>query len=303
MTYSYTLPEDVLDILFANRNKEYGAYLLRRGYPHRLQKSIGLMLGGMALLSASFLWRERRALARDFPIMDTTSVILQPAPAPPIQHPRLAPARAAALPRPTAAPPVPTLPYTPPLLVDKPDLTRLPPAPSALDQVQVGTSTVRGDPSATGIAPGVGATAGSGTGTGDEGPLDINVVERLPEFPGGEAALRKFFERNLQYPDEAESGEQVKVVIRFVVGKDGSLNAYAVDKSGGRVFDAEVIRVLQKMPKWIPGLQNGRPVAVYFNLPVTFMRSLCFISPIVKSPMSSLAVRCPETRRTALMFP
>jgi protein TonB len=69
-----------------------------------------------------------------------------------------------------------------------------------------------------------------------------------------------------------EEGSQVKVVIRFVVGKDGNLSAYAVEKSGGTAFDEEVVRVLKKMPKWTPGIQNGRPVSVYFNLPVTFMR-------------------------------
>ena len=94
---------------------------------------------------------------------------------------------------------------------------------------------------------------------GNDTPLQEDV-------PGGHPFCRS------GVPDDEGVASQVKVIIRFVVGKDGTLSAYAVDQSGGPLFDAEVIRVLKKMPKWTPGLQNGRPVAVYFNLPATFVR-------------------------------
>ncbi|HTJ11069.1 MAG TPA: energy transducer TonB, partial [Dinghuibacter sp.] len=128
-------------------------------------------------------------------------------------------------------------------------------------------------PAGASVTPGTGVVNAPAKG-GDDGPLDGRFIpiEKMPEFPGGEEALRRFFMRYLQTPDELESGAKVKVMIRFVVGKDGSLSAYAVQQSGGQIFDNEVVRVLKKMPKWTPGIQNGKPVAVYFSLPVTFMR-------------------------------
>jgi len=267
-----TLHEDVLDILFANRNKAYGAYALRRNYPDRLRKSIGIMLGGVALLSVVVVWRGGRTIKGDLPPLDQgrkeVTVILQPTPERPIQHPRVLP-RPATPSKPAVALPAATTPYTPPLLVDKLDPSKDPPDLSVLEHMQVGVSPGKGDPGVvgTGAAP---AAAGTAAGSGEDRPVEW--VERMPVFPGGEEALRRFFMRYLQFPDDAEGADQVRVVVRFVVGKDGGLSAYAVQQSGGRLFDTEVVRVLKKMPKWTPGVQNGRPVSVYFNLPVTFMR-------------------------------
>lgn len=276
MTNRYTPQKDVLDILFANRNKEYGAYRLRRTYPDRLKKSIGFMLGGMALLSAGIVWREHRLgrLSTDLrppKVIDhVISVILQPQK--PIEHPVVMPVHHTVKP-PTAAvtPPVATVPVTDFKLVDKPDPAKEMPDINLLDHQQVGVANVKGP--ATGVVASGQNTAATAGAKGDDGPVGIDVVERMPEFPGGEEALRRFFMRYLETPEELEAGSQVKVIIRFVVGKDGGLSAYAVQQSGGKPFDTEVVRVLKKMPKWTPGVQNGHPVSVYFNLPVTFMRS------------------------------
>ncbi len=78
--------------------------------------------------------------------------------------------------------------------------------------------------------------------------------------------------RNLRKPDDLEEGEKIVVIIKFIVEADGSIVNTEVLKSGGR-FDEEVLRVVKKMPKWKPGVQNGRFVSVYFNLPVTFAGS------------------------------
>jgi periplasmic protein TonB len=266
-----TLQEDVLDILFANRNKAYGAYALRRNYPDRLRKSIGLMLGSVTLLSAVVVWIGARTVGGYLPPSDPgISVILQPPPGQPIQHPRVLP-RPVPTPKPAAVLPAATTPYTPPLLVDKLDPSKDPPDLSVLEHMQVGVSPGKGDPSGVGTGPAP-ATSGTATAKGDDEKVLDGIVERMPVFPGGEEALRRFFMRYLQFPDDAEGADQVRVVIRFVVGKDGGLSAYAVQQTGGQLFDTEVIRVLKKMPKWTPGIQNGHPVSVYFNLPVTFMR-------------------------------
>ena len=94
-------------------------------------------------------------------------------------------------------------------------------------------------------------------------------AEVMPEFPGGMEAFKKFMLRNLRQPDLSE-GEKVVVRVQFVVDADGSIKNMNILQSGGGL-DSEVIRVVGKMPKWKPGVQNGRFVAVYFTLPVTFL--------------------------------
>ncbi|HEY4155800.1 MAG TPA: energy transducer TonB [Puia sp.] len=94
----------------------------------------------------------------------------------------------------------------------------------------------------------------------------------MPEFPGGTEALRRYLSRNLRMPDtEKESGSQVRVIVKFVVGPDGRVTGINTILSGGKAFDEEVQRVISRMPTWKPGIQNGRKVSVYFNLPVNFV--------------------------------
>ena len=96
-------------------------------------------------------------------------------------------------------------------------------------------------------------------------------VEQMPQFPGGEQALLQFLVKNINYPLNAvRQGIQGWVVLRFVVEPDGSITDVEVMKSVDPLLDKEAIRVVKKMPKWIPGRQNGQPVRVYCSLPVGF---------------------------------
>ena len=96
-------------------------------------------------------------------------------------------------------------------------------------------------------------------------------VEQMPQFPGGQAELMKFIGSNLKYPTiAAENGIEGRVIIRFVVGKDGAVSNIEVQRGLDSSCDKEAIRVVKMMPKWIPGKQNGREVPVYFTLPVLF---------------------------------
>ena len=100
----------------------------------------------------------------------------------------------------------------------------------------------------------------------------FSVVEQMPEYPGGMRAGLEFMARNLRYPAKAqEAGKQGRVIVQFVVRKDGSLSDFKVLRSVDPWLDAEAIRVISTMPKWKPGMQDGKPVSVKFTLPVTFM--------------------------------
>ena len=96
-------------------------------------------------------------------------------------------------------------------------------------------------------------------------------VEQMPEFPGGEAALMKFINENLRYPATAiENGIQGRVMVQFVVKKDGSVGDVKVIRGIDSALDQEAIRVCKTLPKFIPGKQNGQPVNVWFTLPIIF---------------------------------
>lgn len=100
----------------------------------------------------------------------------------------------------------------------------------------------------------------------------FSVVEQMPEYPGGMRAGLEFMARNLRYPAKAqEAGKQGRVIVQFVVRKDGSLSDFKVLRPVDPWLDAEAIRVISTMPKWKPGMQDGNPVSVKFTLPVTFM--------------------------------
>ncbi|MCQ2334860.1 MAG: energy transducer TonB [Paludibacteraceae bacterium] len=98
------------------------------------------------------------------------------------------------------------------------------------------------------------------------------VVEKMPEFPGGQAALFKFLSENVKYPVIAqENGIQGRVICQFVVNKDGSIVDVEVVRSGGDAsLDKEAVRVIKSMPKWHPGEQRGKAVRVKYTVPVNF---------------------------------
>lgn len=99
----------------------------------------------------------------------------------------------------------------------------------------------------------------------------FEVVEQMPAFPGGDAALMKYLQENTHYPTiAAENGVQGRVVIGFVVEKDGSITDVTVIKSQDPSLDREATRVVKSMPRWIPGKQNGSAVRVKYQVPVTF---------------------------------
>lgn len=116
---------------------------------------------------------------------------------------------------------------------------------------------------------GTGTTSTPTDNTSSNQPLIGSEV--MPEFEGGQAALFNFLKNKTQYPASArEVGLEGVSYVRFVVAKDGSIQNIEILRSGGSAFDKEAIRVISSMPKWKPGMQDGKPVSVYFTIPFRF---------------------------------
>lgn len=100
----------------------------------------------------------------------------------------------------------------------------------------------------------------------------FTIVEQMPAFPGGESALFKYLQKNVKYPPMAkDAGISGRVFVKFVIGKNGKVGDVQVLRGIGGGCDKEAVRVVKAMPSWTPGQQRGRPVSVYFNLPINFI--------------------------------
>ncbi|HTD95180.1 MAG TPA: TonB family protein [Chitinophagaceae bacterium] len=270
MTNNELLEASLLDILFEGRNKEYGAYALRRGYNRRmiLSLAMGLSLIAFFILLSSFSHRKvdgkkMREISEDGLVIMTippTETIKPPTVVKPPVLPKAVIQKVAAI--------VNTTPrIVPDILVTQ----TIVPENSELDDRKPGTETTEGVP-ATGTNGG-GEQSGSGNEVKSAKAVEPEVLlpSSSPEFPGGPEALKKFLGRNLNPPEELEAGEKKMVRVRFMVDKDGSVSMVNIETSGGDAFDKEVIRVCKKMPKWRPAIQNGRPATMSYVLPVTFI--------------------------------
>ena len=99
----------------------------------------------------------------------------------------------------------------------------------------------------------------------------FDVVEQMPQFPGGQSGLMKFLSENVHYPEAAfKSGAQGRVLVNFIIEPDGSISNVHVVKKVNDDLDAEAARVISAMPNWSPGMQSGKAVRVKYTVPVTF---------------------------------
>jgi periplasmic protein TonB len=98
------------------------------------------------------------------------------------------------------------------------------------------------------------------------------IVEEMPEFPGGEAALRRFIANSIKYPQIAqENGIQGRVYVQFVVDRDGTITNASIARGVDASLDREALRVVNSLPKWKPGMQRGKPVKVSYTVPINFV--------------------------------
>jgi periplasmic protein TonB len=271
------LKADVLDIIFENRNKSYGAYTLRKFYNNRLYKALGAMFGFVILLSSFTLFKGKAKITGGV-IIDSGFVVKQVSidnkkPEPPkIQIP------------PVSATPqkaVSSVQFTNNIKITKDPVTTT--IKDIGDDVAIDNRDF--DAPSGGEGPKViPFNVGGGGGGKDTGAIAVpvkpidkitpnNFAEVMPTYPGGMEALRNFLQKNLQNPEDIEEGQTVSVKIKFVVGYDGTLKSFETVEDGGSAFNNEVIRVLKKMKPWNPGKTRGENVSVYYTIPVKFITS------------------------------
>lgn len=262
MTSNEILKADVLDILFDNRNKQYGAYALRKHYNNRLSMALGISLSAALLLFVLMSVNHSKKILAGINYSD--SVVLKI-----IDLPKDIKKIIPPKPKEVVQPQVRQKQFTTMILSNKKEIIP-PPDIRDLTGADISNKTLDG-PSATGIAV-VQTPVVSNTGSSEQKTVsEFKPDQKEPEFPGGAEAWLNFLRKNLVAPAELDAGEKKTVLIKFFVATDGTVTNFEVLQSAGKSFDNEVIRVLRKMPKWKPAIQNGQPVAKAFTQPVTFV--------------------------------
>jgi periplasmic protein TonB len=262
------LSADVLDILFEGRNKEYGAYTLRKGYNGRLGRSLLIMGGVVVVLFMMSFVGGRGKVKKDLVIVDTVQLtplskkVVPPPPPPP--------------PPPKPQPPVATRIFTAPALVKDPPEDEKPPVVDDLEKVRIGTVNTPGGADVGDVAPP--APLGDG-GNVVEKPKEVEgndrfmPIEKEADYPGGVQAWVRFLKQNLRAPDAAlDAVGQTRVEVQFVVDKDGNVSdVKAISGPEDNGMREEAVRVIKKSGKWVPALQNGRNVRTVKVQPVIFL--------------------------------
>ena len=265
MTSHEILKADVLDILFDNRNKMYGAYELRKHYNNRMGIALGLMLS-VVLGFVFFLDVSRAKQPVTINPFEGNVVELITLPNEPVQPEE--PVRQQA-----AAPLVRQKNFTDRIeIVSNHTEADMPSQDELIDAV-ISNHNVDGPPLTDQLQPPVANSIGNQAGNEPEKKQAVTFggVSKAAEFPGGQSAWTAFLNKYLRTPDDLPAGEKRTVLVRFTVSAEGNISNFEIVQSGGNAFDNEVIRVLKKMPKWKPAFQNGLNVSVIFTQPVTFM--------------------------------
>lgn len=273
MNSEQILKADLLDIIFENRNKAYGAYSIRKAYPSHLKKAIGIMLLMVTGISLYVMSRPSEKRERGFMVqlkpdheLENIKEIEKPKEPKPVER---------------------TVEAQPPTKVDKPivivpddTIIKNPP----IDRTDT-TTYVPGNENKPAVGEGGGdfvqGKAGDQTlitpdppkAVAPEEPTILERPDEYPEFPDGMEGWRRYLQRMLRVPDDLESGERKTVRVKFVVNVNGEVTDAVIVQSAGKEFDKEVLRVIGRMPKWKPGKQRGKPVPSYFTQPVTFTAS------------------------------
>lgn len=268
MDVNKILSADVLDIIFEGRNKEYGAYELRKTYNRRIIIALAVMITVCALLFVASILANLKGKEKEAPIL-VQDVTLenarekQPEPPPPPPPPKIEP------------PKIEITKFTPPKIVKDEEVKEPPPEQEKLEDTKIGTINQEGIKTDV-IAPPV---EEKGTGVVEAPKVvedydkEFKTVQIQAKFPGGLEAWKKYLERNLRQDVPTENGAppgNYTVVVSFLVDKEGNISEVRADNDPGYGVAAEAVRVIQRGPKWQPAVQNGRNVIYRQKQSITF---------------------------------
>jgi periplasmic protein TonB len=270
MSYLINNQQKLNDIVFANRNKNYGAYAIRSSYGFTVLKSLGLMLLGFSSVISVLWYLSNTNIIPDLlppeQIWDTTiySVVPPPEPEEPSKDCQGPPLKSTIALESGSITVVDSLPPEPPV-------TETIAATNASASTTGTTGTIN--------EPGTGSAGGTVTnstivsGTLSSEPKGYHEVDSLPEFEGGLGALKIFIRNNLRYPEPArELGEQGIVYVKFVIDEKGFVGNIKVEKRIGYGMDEEAIRVVSLIPKFKkPAKAGGHAVKIYYHVPINFV--------------------------------
>ena len=258
-----------LEVVFADKNKNYGAYQLRKSNGANTTRA--LIIGSVIFLVLFFSPKIYSLIKGSMDHQDeqlkAQEVILAP---PPPVDPKTPP------PPPVEPPPpkVDQVKMPPPIVKPDIEVRDEPPTVEKLKEADPGQRDIKGDPTAEiNIAEpvGEGPKKEAAVAVDDNKVYDFVSIEKQPEYPGGIAKFYKYLGGAIKYPPMAqENNVQGKVFLSFVVEKDGKLTDIQVTRGLGSGTDEEAIRVLKASPRWNPGIQNGKPVRVKYNINVNF---------------------------------
>jgi protein TonB len=264
MNSNSILNSNLLDIIFENRNKDYGAYVLRRDYNKRLFKSLVAVVAFVVMFFCLQMLIGKNIT--NIPSLIIPDVLISSPPSPEkkiepkkIIHTQVKSAKAVDMKA---------------VIIKTLEEKAAPPD----EQMPTSNKGNNGEVLPFEVTGSDGDNAGIEESREPVKPVTpvinrevvVDNPEVLPQFPGGINELIKFLRRNLNTPQELGEGEEIAVKVRFIVNYNGKLMGFDVVKSGGKSFDNEVIRVLKKMPEWIPGKTNGENISAYFIVPVKF---------------------------------
>ncbi|MBC7916097.1 MAG: TonB family protein [Pyrinomonadaceae bacterium] len=255
-----------LDVIFTGRNQAYGAYQLRKSNAQTTNKAlfIGCLVFILAV-SAPLIARYVKGILPEAEKEKITEVTLTPPP--PIDATKPPPPPIVEPPKPK----IDQIKFPPPVVVPKEQVRdEEPPTIEELKVADPGQKTIEGDPTQeVRIDEPVGEAPVGSQVTEDNGVYDIASIEQQPEYPGGMAKFLSWVGDNYKYtPQAQEAGVSGRIIVQFVVEKDGSLTDIKVPKDLGYGTGDAAIKLLKRSKNWKPGIQNGRAVRVQYTLPL-----------------------------------
>jgi len=257
-----------LNVVFKGRNQAYGAYELRKENPKNTNKALIIaVVGFVVILSLPTIINVISGfIPKADPKVKVTDVVLLPPP--PIDAAKPPPPP----PKEPPKPKVDQVRFPPPIV--KPDnevKEKDPPTEKQLEVADPGPKEQKGDPNAKITVDEPVGNSDAKQVTEDDGNAVFQAVEVEPVPKGGMQAFYDFLSKKINYPPAAkDAGTVGRVVLTFVVEKDGSLTDIKIVRDPGNGLGEEAVRVLKLAPKWTAGIQNGKPVRVQFTIPVNF---------------------------------